>query len=370
MTKSVNTVFYKMGIDSRAAERRRRRAPGRHPGDRAAQPRRRHLAGRQGGPPDRHGVGLRDVRGRRGPPRRPTWWRRSTAADGRVLYDRGTTPGEQAVPQQVARNVTESMIDVADAPAIALAAAGRVAAKTGTAQPGRTGRTRTPGWSATPRRCRRPCGSAPTSSDPIRNAHGRPVFGPHAARADLAGVHERRAERHPDEQFSPFEPIGTPPAPRQDTDGGGSSYDGTPSDERQGTTRVRRDSSDSDSVGRHNGDQEPGRQAGHRTSESAATIPDDSDDSSRRRSRVPGRGESWSAHVSRRVGAAAASGRARRRVSRPRTDATGLVGRVSPAGPSRSRSPPAGWSAARSAARAGRAQHLLDPAARAAARSP
>ena len=77
MTKSVNTVFYKMGIDTGPAEGGRRRAPGRHPGRRAAQPHGRHRAGRQGGPADRHGVGVRDLRRRRDPPRRPTWSRRS-----------------------------------------------------------------------------------------------------------------------------------------------------------------------------------------------------------------------------------------------------------------------------------------------------
>ena len=64
------------GHRHRPAAGGRRRAPGRDPGRRAAQPDGGHRAGRQGGPPDRHGVGVRDVRGRRDPPRRPTWSRR------------------------------------------------------------------------------------------------------------------------------------------------------------------------------------------------------------------------------------------------------------------------------------------------------
>ena len=57
----------------------RRGAPGRDPVGRAADPDGGHRAGRQGGPPDRHGVGVRDVRGRRHPPRRL----RGVEGDGR-----------------------------------------------------------------------------------------------------------------------------------------------------------------------------------------------------------------------------------------------------------------------------------------------
>ena len=58
------------GHRHRAPAGRRRRAPGRDPGRRAAHPHGGHLARRQGGPPDRHGVGVRDVRRRRDAPRR------------------------------------------------------------------------------------------------------------------------------------------------------------------------------------------------------------------------------------------------------------------------------------------------------------
>ena len=80
----------------------------------------------------------------------------------------------------------------------------------------RRARTRTPGRSATPRRCPPRSGSAPTQSDPIKNSR-------RAARSTGAmlpgsiwqGVHERRAARHPVEQFSAFVPIGTPPRRRR-----------------------------------------------------------------------------------------------------------------------------------------------------------
>ena len=93
----------------------RRRAPGRHPGRPAARAARRHRARRPGGAPDRHGLGLRHVRRRRGAP----------PAVHRGQGDHGRRPGAdrphrrrppaapRRCPQQVARNVTESMLGVA-----------------------------------------------------------------------------------------------------------------------------------------------------------------------------------------------------------------------------------------------------------------
>ena len=84
MTKSVNTVFYKMGIDTGP----QRVVDAAHqagiPSDELPDPDGGHRAGRQGGPPDRHGVGVRDVRGRRNPPRRLRG----------VEGDRGRRPGD------------------------------------------------------------------------------------------------------------------------------------------------------------------------------------------------------------------------------------------------------------------------------------
>ena len=112
MTKSVNTVFYKMGID--------------------AGPQRVVDAAHQAGiprdelPNPTAGISLGDKEVRPvdmasafatfaadGIRRDAFVVSKVTAADGRVIYDRGTTTGQQAVPQPVARNVTEAMIDVA-----------------------------------------------------------------------------------------------------------------------------------------------------------------------------------------------------------------------------------------------------------------
>ncbi|MDN5933339.1 MAG: penicillin-binding protein, partial [Pseudonocardia sp.] len=59
---------------------------------------------------------------------------RVTAADGRVLYERAESAGEQRIPQPIARNVTESMLDVVESSRIALSGGRPVAGKTGTVQ--------------------------------------------------------------------------------------------------------------------------------------------------------------------------------------------------------------------------------------------
>ena len=95
------------------------------------------------------------------------------AADGRVLLDRSITPvGRQAVfPQQFARNVTESMLDVPGTSGFALAGGRPAAAKTGTNQLGET-RDNRDAWTVgyTRPRCPPRCGSAPTRA--TRSARG------------------------------------------------------------------------------------------------------------------------------------------------------------------------------------------------------
>jgi membrane peptidoglycan carboxypeptidase len=134
------------------------------------------------------------------------------AADGRVLIDH-TSPdtGTQAVPEQVARNVTESMLDVADTSRIALSGHRPVAVKTGTVQLGSTNDNKdtwtvgyTPSlstavWVGTDR------------SDPVRTAAGRPAYGRTLAGAVWQGFMSDALRGTPVEQFSPFVPLGTPP---------------------------------------------------------------------------------------------------------------------------------------------------------------
>ncbi len=136
---------------------------------------------------------------------------RVEAADGEVLYERAEQEGRQAVPQQVARNVIEAMLEVA--PKKNLGLSGReVAAKTGTAQLEGSATENRDAWMV---------GFTPTVStavwvgsdlsDPIRNAQNRPIFG-----SGLPGQiwHEymrAATEGEPAERFSEFVPMGDPP---------------------------------------------------------------------------------------------------------------------------------------------------------------
>ncbi|WP_343946173.1 transglycosylase domain-containing protein, partial [Pseudonocardia zijingensis] len=136
---------------------------------------------------------------------------RVEAADGEVLYEHDESAGRQVMPQQVARNVIEAMLEVAPKKNYSLP--GRpVAAKTGTAQlegsatdnrdawfVGFTPQVSTAVWVGSDR------------SDPIRNAQKRPIFGSGLPGQIWHSFMKTATEDLPAEQFSPFVPIGDPP---------------------------------------------------------------------------------------------------------------------------------------------------------------
>jgi membrane peptidoglycan carboxypeptidase len=146
-----------------------------------------------------------------------------TAADGRVLIDRETTPvGQQSVfTQQLARNVTESMLDVARTSDFALAGGRLAAAKTGTNQLGET-RDNRDAWTV---------GYTPSlstavwvgtdKSDPIRTRSGAVVYGRTLPGPIWQAFMNAALRGTPDDDFSPYEPMGTPAY--ANSDGSGSS---------------------------------------------------------------------------------------------------------------------------------------------------
>jgi membrane peptidoglycan carboxypeptidase len=213
MTKSINTVFYRMAIDvgtSRVID--------------AA-----HQAGIPGDllPEARGGIALGDQEvhpldmasafgtfaadGERHPPYIVA---KVVAADGRVLFDH-TKPssGTQALPKQVARNVTESMLGVATSSNIALADGRPVAVKTGTVQLPGTRDQNKDAWTV---------GYTPSmstavwlgsdASDPIKNSAGKPIFGRMVPGAIWQQFMNSALRGDAAEPFSTFVPIGTPPA--------------------------------------------------------------------------------------------------------------------------------------------------------------
>lgn len=137
-------------------------------------------------------------------------------ADGTVLYE-AVTRGEQRFTERVARNVTETMLDVAPTDGLALPGGRPVAAKTGTVQsrfPGQNNDAWMAGytpalaaavWMGTDR------------NDPIRTADGTPVEGKSLPgevwRAFMAEAHDHLPVTH----FTPFRPIGEPPRDRRET---------------------------------------------------------------------------------------------------------------------------------------------------------
>lgn len=279
MTKSVNTVFYKMGID--------------------AGPQRVVDAAHQAGIPSDElptptaGIALGDKEVRPidmasafatfaadGIHRDAFVVAKVTSADGRVIYDHGTASGQQAVPQPVARNVTEAMTDVASSGGIA--PAGRaVAGKTGTVQHptlkgqnkdawmvGYTPSVSTAVWVGT------------DQSDPIKNSAGRPVFGRMLPGSIWQAFMTGALRGTPVEQFSPFVALGTPPS----TATGGSTAgtdeksdeksDGDSEDEDKDKKKSDSDSSDSDH-GSDGSDSSRSRDSGSRSGGSGS---DDSSD--------------------------------------------------------------------------------------------
>jgi membrane peptidoglycan carboxypeptidase len=128
-----------------------------------------------------------------------------------VLYQ-SPADGERRFSDRVARNVTETMLDVATHDDLALPGGRPVAAKTGTVQSHVTGQNNdawmagfTPSvvaavWLGTDR------------NEPIRTASGRPIEG-----KDLPGTawHDFMADAtagRPAQDFAPFRPIGSPPS--------------------------------------------------------------------------------------------------------------------------------------------------------------
>jgi membrane peptidoglycan carboxypeptidase len=135
---------------------------------------------------------------------------RVEAADGRVLYERDESAGRQAVPQQVARNVIEAMLDVADHANRGLSDGRPVAAKTGTVQ--LQGNDNKDAWMV---------GFTPSiatavwvgsdKSDALRNAQNRPIYGSMLPGEIWQEFMDGAVKGTAPEQFSTFVPMGEPP---------------------------------------------------------------------------------------------------------------------------------------------------------------
>jgi membrane peptidoglycan carboxypeptidase len=265
MTKSINTIFYRMAVDVGT----QRVADAAH---QAGIPTDVKLEARGGialGDSEVHPTDMASAFATfadDGERHEPYIVSKVVAADGRVLFDRGDASGEQAIPQQVARNVTESMIDVASSSRIALSDGRPVASKTGTVQlPGSKSQNKD-AWTV---------GYTPSIStavwvgsdfsDPIKNSAGSPIFGRMLPGSIWQEFMNSALRGTPKEQFSKFVPMGVAPAPDpalNPNPSGSLSPSGSPgddSDENDGRGNGNgRGNSDDDSNGNFDDDSDSG----------------------------------------------------------------------------------------------------------------
>lgn len=143
---------------------------------------------------------------------------RVSTADGQVLYQDPNDPGDPRFSAQLARNVTESMINVANSSLIPLAGDRPVAAKTGTTQNEVAGQNKD-AWTV---------GYTPTLStavwvgtddnSPIKTSAGRPMYGRQAPGSIWQKFMDTALRDQPVQQFGPFVPLGASPYDNGSTD--------------------------------------------------------------------------------------------------------------------------------------------------------
>jgi membrane peptidoglycan carboxypeptidase len=144
---------------------------------------------------------------------RPHMVTRVTTSDGRILYDGGVTAPEQRISQQLARNVTESMLDVASHSQIPLAGGRPVASKTGTVQSSQKGQNND-AWTVgyTPQLSTAVWVGTDDNS-PIKTSAGKPIYGRGVPGQIWQRYMNQALRSQPAQKFSDFEAIGAPPAP-------------------------------------------------------------------------------------------------------------------------------------------------------------
>jgi membrane peptidoglycan carboxypeptidase len=181
---------------------------------------------------------------------------RVETADGRVLFVGGNNLGEQRMDPQVARNVTESMVNVASSSLIPLAGGRPVATKTGTTQsriPGQNNDAWTVGYTPSMSTA---VWVGTNDNSPIKTSYGSPIYGRMVPGSIWEQFMNAALRNQPVQQFSKFVPLGKAPSnPREDNCDNGDSDDGDNSDDNSDSSDS--DNSDScDSSDKHKRDRE------------------------------------------------------------------------------------------------------------------
>jgi membrane peptidoglycan carboxypeptidase len=210
MTESINTWFYQLGIQVGPANVAKAAHQAGIPDDLLQNP----SGGISLGDKEVHPVDMASAYATfaaEGVYHEPYIVSRVEAADGEVLYEHADSAGQQVMSQQVARNVIEAMLDVAQKKNYPLS--GReVAAKTGTAQLEGSASDNRDAWFVgfTPGKATA-VWVGTDKSDPIRTAQGRPIFGSGLPGQIWHEFMKTATEDDPVEPFSTFVPMGTPP---------------------------------------------------------------------------------------------------------------------------------------------------------------
>jgi membrane peptidoglycan carboxypeptidase len=209
MTESINTVFYQLAVQVGASKVAKAAHEAGIPSELLPTP----TAGIALGDKEVHPADMASAYGTfaaDGVYHKPHMVTKVETSDGRVLYDEGTDPGEQRIDPQVARNVTESMMDVAASSRIGLSDGRAVAAKTGTTQSNVAGQNKdawtigyTPSYSTA-------VWVGTDDNSPIKTAQGRPVYGRMLPGSMWQAFMNGAVRNKPKEPFSKLVPLGTP----------------------------------------------------------------------------------------------------------------------------------------------------------------
>lgn len=215
MTKSINTVFYKMALDVTIPKVAAAAHAAGIPDDLL----KKGNAGLALGDDEVHPKDMAAAFATfaaNGQRREPYLVSKVEDSSGRVLYERPSDSPEQALDPKVARNVTESMLDVAQSSRFPLADGRQVAAKTGTVQLGTTGQNKD-AWTV---------GYTPSISTaiwlgtddnkPIKTSSGALVYGSTLPGPMFQKYMNAALKGTPKETFGTLVPMGqtiAPPAP-------------------------------------------------------------------------------------------------------------------------------------------------------------
>jgi membrane peptidoglycan carboxypeptidase len=223
MTKSINTVFYQMGIDVGPQKVIDAAHTAGIPKDLLKFAR----GGIALGDQEVHPIDMASAFGTfaaDGVHHQPYMVSKVVTADGEVLFQHQDDAGDAALSSQIARNVTESMVDVPTSSGIPLDSDRPVAAKTGTVQkPGSTTGENKDAWTV---------GYTPTLStavwvgtdlsDAVKTKDGKNVFGRMLPGSIWQSFMKAALKGTPKEQFSDLVQMGTTladTAPQDDQNG-------------------------------------------------------------------------------------------------------------------------------------------------------